>query len=857
VFVTHNYFYTHQIAFYTHQSACYSHQRPRTVRTCIQVSTNWHLQVHLSLEHSQWGREFKTAGNNAAIHIKGQHCRLKLPLEVEDSVNTVLELMLCFSANQQTCMAGIQYLWSALLRPPSGVSVRIFTDSQTRSVLSVAMRTLRLHGYQRSPWDRRPSRFDVQHDAEMEGDGARIYTCLTLVVALVHSAGWKSTMDANPQPGEFPELCPDLKFLGPVLLHFYKDMSLTIGPADGSPPQFRDHWTSDWGGIQRQGANAFQRLLETLDRASLRTLLGGLGNKNWHRLCTQWSQMRMQCKISDTAGTDMKNDKMTTAIATLLEKKSFSEDDFLVHGDRMYQWIAEMTQFEGSGETGTCILPLAHGCRALSNILTFPQCEDIVSANCRLNIISTIVESLVSQTDDMKEWHVREVKAVGQTILDCSLGVPTLPFQRALVAAIHALWNTGGEPPNQRTFNWTFWWTQWLASLLDKGLWTTALVVECNGIEELVLLFKTWRSNITIVTWILHILKGLATDKACKEEIMRVEGWKIPLQAFEYCRRIPHPGAAPLTVDANTVIHLALDLLCNLADLIHDNLHHLDVVNPPPTSWTGVPVWNLLLGIQLALTDPRSSPTTLAVGCRAYAQLASVYTGIYDSGSLEVDHWLVITREHAPDLPRESFCLHYPFGGLMGTRIRVGAALLEGLMGGVSKTVLQLEGNISHRGAATVGRQILSALVPPGWTRNQQSLPVNWIHKASGATCPEFPLVMELSVRIFAVAHIDRYTVSIWIPWQCTLTDLAKLLPLRGVHSDATRSAITFFTRLPGKWPFERPQAGSVQIRTLLGQKDAMAIPESVPLSAVDEDNRLTILARVPPRQEGAPDDNA
>ena len=94
---------------------------------------------------------------------------------------------------------------------------------------------------------------------------------------------------------------------------------------------------------------------------------------------------------------------MTIAIATLLEKKSFSEDDFLVHGDWMYQWIAEMTQFEGSGETGTCILPLGHGCRALSNILTIPQCEDFVSADCRLNIISTIVESPVSQTDDMKE----------------------------------------------------------------------------------------------------------------------------------------------------------------------------------------------------------------------------------------------------------------------------------------------------------------------------------------------------------------------------------------------------------------------------------------------------------------------
>jgi len=115
----------------------------RTLRTYMQVSTNWHLQVHLSLEQSQWGREFKTTGNNAAVHIQRQHCRLKLPLEVEDSVNTVLELMFAFSANRQTCMAGIKYLWSALRRPPSGVSVRIFTDRQTCSVLNVAMRTLR------------------------------------------------------------------------------------------------------------------------------------------------------------------------------------------------------------------------------------------------------------------------------------------------------------------------------------------------------------------------------------------------------------------------------------------------------------------------------------------------------------------------------------------------------------------------------------------------------------------------------------------------------------------------------------------------------------------------------------------
>ena len=147
---------------------------------------------------------------------------------------------------------------------------------------------------------------------------------------------------------------------------------------------------------------------------------------------------------------------MTIAIATLLEKNDFSEDDFLVHGDWMYQWIAEMTQFEGSGDTGTCILPLGHGCRALSNILTFPQCEDVVSADCRLNIITTIVETL----EYMPEWGVRDFEDVGQTILHCSMSVPTLPFQRALVATIHALWDTGGIFPNQRTLTWTFWWMQ-------------------------------------------------------------------------------------------------------------------------------------------------------------------------------------------------------------------------------------------------------------------------------------------------------------------------------------------------------------------------------------------------------------
>ena len=105
----------------------------QTLRKWSQVSTNWHLQVHLSLDHSQWGEEFKTKINNTAVHIQAQHRRLKLPLEVEDSVNTVLDHILCFPTRQQTCMAEIKYLWSALLLLLSGVSVRIFTDVQTCS----------------------------------------------------------------------------------------------------------------------------------------------------------------------------------------------------------------------------------------------------------------------------------------------------------------------------------------------------------------------------------------------------------------------------------------------------------------------------------------------------------------------------------------------------------------------------------------------------------------------------------------------------------------------------------------------------------------------------------------------------
>jgi len=150
--------------------------------------------------------------------------------------------------------------------------------------------------------------------------GKACNACLALVVRLVHSAGWMSIMHANshPGPGEFPELWPDLRFLGPVLLHFYKDMSLTIGPADGSPPKFRDHLESEWGQIQLQGADAFQRLLEALDCASLRTQLGGLANRNWHQLGTQWSEIRMKCSIRGQCSFGYrKEEAMTTAIAML------------------------------------------------------------------------------------------------------------------------------------------------------------------------------------------------------------------------------------------------------------------------------------------------------------------------------------------------------------------------------------------------------------------------------------------------------------------------------------------------------------------------------------------------------------
>jgi len=109
----------------------------QTLRTYRQVSTNWHLQVHVSNQQCQWGREFTTKANNPAAHIEVQHCRHKLPQEVEDSENTVLELMLCFPADQQTCMAGINYLWSAIAHTVKVITVHFHSVKGRRPALSL------------------------------------------------------------------------------------------------------------------------------------------------------------------------------------------------------------------------------------------------------------------------------------------------------------------------------------------------------------------------------------------------------------------------------------------------------------------------------------------------------------------------------------------------------------------------------------------------------------------------------------------------------------------------------------------------------------------------------------------------
>ena len=68
-------------------------------------------------------------------------------------------------------------------------------------MLSLALQTMRLHGFQRTPWDPRPSVLPASLDTEMEGGETRILLCLDLLVALTHSIGWSSVMDARPHEG--------------------------------------------------------------------------------------------------------------------------------------------------------------------------------------------------------------------------------------------------------------------------------------------------------------------------------------------------------------------------------------------------------------------------------------------------------------------------------------------------------------------------------------------------------------------------------------------------------------------------------------------------------------------------------
>jgi len=289
----------------------------RTLRTYQQVSTTWRHQVQVSLQQSRWGLEFTKQFASAVVQIEAQHLRLKIALEVEDSVDTVLELMLRFPADQQTSMAGIDFLSSALQRPASGVSVVLLTDPQTRTMLNLVLRTMGLHRFQRTPWDPRPSVLPAVLNTEMGGGGTRILSCLNPLVALTYSKGWSSAMDARPHEGLGGFLFhprnltrPDLGFLGPILLHFYNDVSLVIGPLDGSQAQFQDRLESEWGGIQTQGANCLQLLLETLDEAPLRTLLGGLAGKKWHWLVKHWTEIQSEyAHLVPAAGKAKKSEK--------------------------------------------------------------------------------------------------------------------------------------------------------------------------------------------------------------------------------------------------------------------------------------------------------------------------------------------------------------------------------------------------------------------------------------------------------------------------------------------------------------------------------------------------------------------
>jgi len=296
----------------------------------------------------------------------------------------------------------------------------------------------------------------------------------------------------------------------------------------------------------------------------------------------------------------------------------------------------------------------------------------------------------------------------------------------------------------------------------------------------------------------------------------------------------------------------AMELLCLLSDPIHD-IPPPETTNPPPTAWVEVPVWSLLLNIQMVLIKSGGLPSLYEWGCRAYAGLTGVRSGIEDNGLDEEDHWLLITRLHVPDLQRPALCLHYPFPGMQGGRMRVGAAVLEGLIGGVSRAVASLQTKKNPEYTGSRGRQILEAIAPSGWESCQQSDVVTWVHTDSGARCLTFPFLGEIYVHIFSETRPERAVIKLWAPWQCTLQDLALLLPIQGLgnglYQVGPRSSFTFFTRdihPPHEGHmFGTLRRGHERIGSLLESKAPMLTAGWAPLTAVDEDNQVSVMAHV------------
>jgi len=103
---------------------------------------------------------------------------------------------------------------------------------------------------------------------------------------------------------------------------------------------------------------------------------------------------------------------------------------------------------------------------------------------------------------------------------------------------------------------------------------------------------------------------------------------------------------------------------------------------------------------------------------------------------------------------------------MTGSKIWVGAVVLEGLMGGVSRAVCGLWSTNVHGQPATMGLQILEALRPPGWRSDDQSPRTSSTHKASGVDCPAFPLFVEINVHLHEPCSVglrdslEKFTVN-------------------------------------------------------------------------------------------------